>query len=141
MAYVFDIYLSKLTSGAADWSSLDVRMLVTENATVYTPSKALSTVAAVLGVCTETTATGYARQALTGESDDPATDKRVLSADAVTFPITQAGKTLAGGLLYAFDTDDATSWPISWHPEVAGVTLGTDVVWVPTAGIIEVVRV
>ncbi len=141
MSYVFDTYLAKLTSGAADWSTLDIRVLIAEGPSVYTPSKALATVAAVLAVAPETTATGYARQALTGESDDPATDKRVLSADAVTFPITQSGKSLAGALVYAFVSNDSDSWPISWHPEVAGVTLGTDVVWVPTAGIVEVVRV
>lgn len=138
MAYVFDVYLDKLASGLADMESLTLKALLTENATVFTPSKSLATVAAVLAVAPELTATGYARQTLTTVSNDAGTNKRVITADAVTFAITEAGQNVAGLLLYAYDTDDATSWPISWHPEVVGVTTGGDVIWVPTAGLLEV---
>lgn len=137
MSYTFDIVQTKMASGDFDWMALDLRLLLTENATPYTPSRSLTTVAAVLAVCDELVATGYGRETLTALTDDPSGHTRILGADQVDFAITEAGKDLAGGLLFAFDTDDATSWPVSWHPEIVGVTTGTGPVWVPSNGILQ----
>lgn len=141
MSFVFDGVLAKLTSGDIDFEALDLRMAFTENGTIYTPPPSLVTVAGLLVVCNELTATGYARQTFTGLTDSPgAGASRVLSADAVTFPITQSGQQVAGGFTYVHVTDDSDSWLFSWHPECVGTTIGTDVEFDPVAGFVEVAK-
>lgn len=138
MAYKFDILRQKISEGLVDWASIDVRALLFESATPVAPSAALTTVAAVLAAASELSATGYARQTLTGKTADAGAGKYVWNADQVEFAITETGKNIGGLLVYAFDTDDATSWPMTLHPEVTGITVGTDVVWNPVNGVIEV---
>ena len=142
MSFVFDVFIEKLSSGGVDWESLDLRCLLTERASsgdpAFDPSPALTTVGQVLLVAPEMSATGYARQSGT-EADSAITDGRELGVDTQTFSI-EAGKLVGGALWYAHVTDDSDSWPVSWHPEVIGVSTADGVEVVDVAGAVRLVR-
>lgn len=133
--FVYNVAKKQLLDGDLDFNAPnDIRILLLELATDENPDD--DTVAAVLARAgtTELTSTGYARQALAGETtslDDP-NDRAEFDANDVTFSAVSqaAAETVVGWLVFKFITDDNGSIPIIFVDTATGLPLtpnGSDI--------------
>jgi hypothetical protein len=131
--FLYNVAKKQLLDGDLDFDApQDIRVLLLETETDADPDDL--TVAAVLARAgtTELTNTGYARQALTGEttSQDDVNDRAEFDAGDATFTAVEAGNNVVAFLIYKHVTNDADSIPIGLVDTATGLPItpnGSDI--------------
>lgn len=124
--FVFNRGIAELFKGDTDLDVADLRVLLLKSSA--SPNRDHNVVADIVAGSAEISVSGYARQALTGETvtEDDTNDQVYLDANDPTFTALATGETVGWGALFRHTGNDATAPCLAAYDVADTPTNGTD---------------